>query len=162
MLRPKCLQTPCKRASLAGKNNRLAIREGIRQRSVAAVGEPQLPSLARIQHKPRPLINVPGLVPIRRTCCHTRSQAPSPAQHPARLRSRCAAAPTPGNQASLPAPGPSLTERIFAEVDALMAAENAQAAGAGGRTTYAAFKAADEQWLKLRTQPVCETRSRGI
>ncbi|KAG2435517.1 hypothetical protein HYH02_011811 [Chlamydomonas schloesseri] len=35
-----------------------------------------------------------------------------------------------------------------------MAAENAQASGAGGRTTFAAFKAADEQWLKLRTQPV--------
>ncbi len=54
----------------------------------------------------------------------------------------------------MPPPGPSLTERIFAEVDALMAAENAQASGAGGRTTFAAFKAADEQWLKLRTQPV--------
>jgi hypothetical protein len=44
----------------------------------------------------------------------------------------------------------SLTERIFAQVDALEA--DAQAQGAGGRTTYAAFKATDEQWAKLRVR----------
>ncbi|GIL49897.1 hypothetical protein Vafri_6207 [Volvox africanus] len=44
-----------------------------------------------------------------------------------------------------------ITKRIFDQVDALEA--DAQAQGAGGRTTYAAFQAAEEQWARLRGEP---------
>ncbi|GIL77743.1 hypothetical protein Vretimale_6651 [Volvox reticuliferus] len=44
-----------------------------------------------------------------------------------------------------------ITKRIFDQVDALEA--DTQAQGAGGRTTYAAFQAAEEQWAKLRGEP---------
>lgn len=86
---------------------------------------------------------------------------------------RCRAAPSPpgGPGLSTPPASPSLppssapsaipppsptTERIFAQVDGLAARQGgaaAQAQGAGGRTTFAAFRAADELWLKLRNMP---------
>ena len=46
----------------------------------------------------------------------------------------------------------ALTKSIMESVDRLV--PGTQAGGAGGRTTYAAFKAADEQWSRLRTQQV--------
>ena len=46
----------------------------------------------------------------------------------------------------------SRTEQVFDAVDRLNA--TAQAGGAGGKTTYEAFKAADEAWFKLRNLPV--------
>lgn len=42
---------------------------------------------------------------------------------------------------------------MFDRVDALAA--TAQAGGAGGRTTYQAFKAADDAWYQLRHMKVC-------
>ncbi len=48
---------------------------------------------------------------------------------------------------------PNMTRTILERVDALQAATG-QAGGAGGRTTYSAFKATDDAWLRLRTMPV--------
>lgn len=61
--------------------------------------------------------------------------------------------PTSSSSSSSESADPfALTKSIMERVDRLV--PGTQAGGAGGRTTYAAFKAADEQWSRLRTQQV--------
>lgn len=49
---------------------------------------------------------------------------------------------------------PNLTRIMFEAVDARAAAGQAQAGGAGGRTTYQALLAADQAWSNLRNMEV--------
>ncbi|GLC38248.1 hypothetical protein PLESTB_000941300 [Pleodorina starrii] len=104
--------------------------------------------------KNRSLTSGAQLAPLRgckRPCkpCHSqhRLDVRSVRSAPTRVGVACKSAPA----ASSVAGGPSLTERIFAQVDALAA--DAQAQGAGGRTTYAAFQAAEQQWARIREGP---------
>ncbi|GFR42285.1 hypothetical protein Agub_g3183, partial [Astrephomene gubernaculifera] len=88
----------------------------------------------------------------RRNSHHFSAPMPSVACRSSASSSSSPSPPDHGNTApaaSQQPPCSSLTERIFAHVDALQQAGSglqAQGQGAGGRTTYAAFLAAEEQW----------------
>ena len=98
--------------------------------------------------------------PCRRSL-HRRAQhaqqrlAPSaatPPHHTTTTTTTITGTSTPTSSSSESADPFALTKSIMERVDRLV--PGTQAGGAGGRTTYAAFKAADEQWSRLRTQQV--------
>jgi hypothetical protein len=70
------------------------------------------------------------------------------------LLCRAGASSSTAKADSLVAAEPNLTRIMFEAVDARAAGAQAQAGGAGGRTTYQALLAADQAWSNLRNMEV--------
>jgi hypothetical protein len=70
------------------------------------------------------------------------------------LLCRAGASSSTAKADSLMVAEPNLTRIMFEAVDARAAGGQAQAGGAGGRTTYQALLAADQAWSNLRNMEV--------